>query len=95
MELKELILLYTTISGFYSYLPQIRLLLKCKSAKEFSFKTWAIWFINSSLYLLYLMLDDVNIYLKLTQILEVSLIGITAILVCYYKYIKVTKGEKL
>ncbi|MBO5389214.1 MAG: hypothetical protein J6A59_14005 [Lachnospiraceae bacterium] len=81
MEIKELILLYITIQGFVSYVPQIIRLIKTKSAEDCSITSWGIWLINSALYLLYLYLDNVNIWLKLSQLLEVLLIGTTTLLV--------------
>lgn len=36
MELKEIILLYITVTGFISYVPQIARLIKTKSADDCS-----------------------------------------------------------
>ena len=88
MEFKELILLYITIAGFISYTPQILRLLKTKSSDDCSIASWVIWNINSSLYLIYLLLENVNIWLKLSQLLEVILITITTILVILFRVIE-------
>lgn len=84
-ELKELILLYITIFGFISYLPQIAKMIKLKSSDDLSISSWLIWSVNSILYLVYLVLDNVNIWLKLSQLLEVLLIVSTLITICIYK----------
>lgn len=90
MRIKELILLYITVAGFVSYLPQILRLIKTKSAEDCSISSWCIWLLNSFLYWLYLYLDKVSIGLILSQLLEVMLIGITTILVIILR-IKETK----
>ena len=88
MELKEIILLYITITGFISYVPQIARLIKTKSADDCSISTWLMWVVNASLYLLYLYLENVNIWLKLTQLVEVVLISITALLIIVLRLIE-------
>lgn len=85
MELKELILLYITIVGFISYIPQIIRMIKQKSSRDVSVLTWAFWFVNSGLYLLYLCISDVTIWLILSQVLEVCLIGLTFFVVVVYR----------
>ena len=78
---KELILLYITIAGMISYVPQIVRLIKQKSAEDCSVLSWLIWLVNSGLYLLYLYLDKVGIWLKISQLIEVGLIGLTFIII--------------
>ena len=85
IEWKELILLYMTINGFISYMPQIIKCIKTKSSSDISISSWVIWSFNSILYLLYLILDKVNIWLKLSQVLEVMLIVSTLIIVIIYR----------
>ena len=82
---KELILLYITINGFISYFPQIVRILKNKSSEDVAISSWLIWTINSILYLLYLLLDNVGIWLILSQSLEVLLISSTLIVVVIYR----------
>ena len=85
IEWKELILLYITINGFISYIPQIIRCIKLKSSKDVSIGSWVFWTINSMLYLIYLILDNVNIWLKLSQLLEVLIIFSTLIVVLFYR----------
>lgn len=85
VSLKEIILLYITIQGFISYVPQIVKIAKTKSSKNISIASWLFWTANSALYLSYLVLDGVNIWLILSQLLEVVLIGTTLMLVLFYK----------
>lgn len=85
ISFKEIILLYITIQGFISYVPQIVKIAKTKSSEDVSIASWLFWTINSALYLLYLLLDKVNIWLILSQLLEVILIGTTLVFVIIYK----------
>ena len=78
-EWKEILLLYITATGFISYVPQIWRMIKRKSSDDVSVSTWVIWVINSSIYLMYLILSTENIWLILSQVLEVVLIGTTLI----------------
>lgn len=86
VEWKELILLYITINGFVSYIPQIIRCIKLKSSNDVSISSWVFWTINSTLYLVYLLLDNVNIWLILSQLLEVLIILSTLIVVLFYRY---------
>ena len=85
LDWKELILAYITASGFISYLPQIIKILKTKSVEDVATSSWAIWTLNSGLYLLYIILSEVTIWLILSQLLEVILVGTTFILVLIFK----------
>lgn len=85
VEWKELILLYITVNGFISYFPQIVRCIKTKSSNDVSISSWVIWSINSILYLTYLILDKVNIWLKLSQAMEVILIVTTLFVVLFYR----------
>lgn len=88
VELKELILLYITVNGFISYIPQIVKILKRRTSEGISISSWVLWTLNSSLYFLYLLLDGVGIWLILSQALEVFLIATTLLLVIIYRKIK-------
>lgn len=81
MLLKDYILVYITIAGFVSYIPQIVRLIKTKSAEDCSISSWLIWTFNSLLYFIYICLEGVSIELRISQLLEVILIGTTALLV--------------
>lgn len=85
IEWKELILLYITINGFISYIPQIIRCIKLKSSKDVSIGSWLFWTTNSMLYLIYLILDNVNIWLSLSQLLEVVIILSTLIVILFYR----------
>lgn len=85
IEWKELIILYITIAGFISYLPQIIRMIKTKSSEDISISTWLIWAMNSTLYLIYMQLSEVTIWLILSQVAEVVLIGLTTILVVVFR----------
>lgn len=82
---KELIILYITIAGFISYLPQIIRMIKTKSSEDISISSWLIWTMNSVLYLVYIQLSEVTIWLILSQVVEVVLIGLTTILVIIFR----------
>ena len=88
LEWKELILLYITINGFISYIPQIIRCIKTKSSNDVSISSWVFWTINSALYLIYLLLDNVSIWLKLSQLLEVIIIFTTLIVVIVFRWRK-------
>ena len=88
VELKELLLLYITVTGFVSYLPQIIKMIKRKSSDDVSIGTWVIWAINSSIYLLYLILSSENIWLVLSQSLEVLLVFATLITIIAVRLLK-------
>lgn len=81
INFKELILLYITIVGFVAYVPQIVKLIKDKNADGCSILTWLFWLTNSCLYLVYLLLSEVTIWLILSQVTEVLLIGVTFTLI--------------
>lgn len=85
IEWKELIILYITIAGFISYLPQIIRMIKTKSSEDISISSWLIWTMNSVLYLIYIQLSEVTIWLILSQVVEVVLIGLTTILVIVFR----------
>lgn len=85
---KELLLLYITIMGFVSYVPQIIKTCKTRSSKDCSISSWSIWSLNSFAYLLYLILSTENIWLILSQVLEFVLIFGTFLLVILFR-----KGE--
>lgn len=84
-NVKELILLYITIVGFISYIPQIVRLIRQKSSEDVSVITWFIRSINSALYLLYLYLSNVTKWLMLSQLLEVLLITVTLLTVLFFR----------
>ena len=86
IDLKEIILLYITIVGFISYVPQIIRLIKKQSSHEHSVVTWAFWFTNSGLYLLYLHLSGVTKWLIISQIIEVGLIGLTFLVILFFRF---------
>ena len=85
IDYKELLLLYVTIQGFISYMPQISKIIKTRSSRDISISTWLMWFISSTIYLVYLLLDGVGIWLILAQLLEVILIAVTLFVVVLYK----------
>ena len=86
IDFKEIILLYITIVGFISYVPQIIKLIKQKSAAEHSILTWVFWSTNSALYLLYLYMSEVTSWLIVSQLIEVVLICLTFLVILYYKF---------
>lgn len=86
IDFKEIILLYITIAGFISYVPQIIKLIKKKSSAEHSSLTWVFWFTNSALYLLYLYMSEVTSWLIISQLIEVGLIGLTFMVILFYKF---------
>lgn len=81
MEFKELLLLYLTIQGFASYLPQIVRLIVRKSSEDVSVGSWFLWSSNSVIYLIYLIMSTENVWLVLSQTLEVILIGSPLVLI--------------
>ena len=85
-EVKELILVYITIAGFVAYIPQIVRLIKQKSAEDHSIITWLFWLTNSGLYLWYLYLDKVGTWLRISQWIEVGLIGITFLIIVFLRF---------
>lgn len=85
-DTKELILIYITIVGFISYIPQIVRLIKQKSSEDVSVVTWVIWTVNSALYLLYLHLSEVTKWLIFSQTVEVILIFITLLTVLFFRF---------
>lgn len=85
IEFKELLLLYITVQGFISYVPQIAKIIKTRSSKDISISSWMMWLINSTIYLIYLLLEGVGIWLILSQLLEVTLIAVTVFVVILYK----------
>lgn len=86
IDFKEIILLYITIVGFISYVPQIIKLIKQKSATEHSILTQVFWSTNSALYLLYLYMSEVTSWLIVSQLIEVALICLTFLVILYYKF---------
>lgn len=82
IKAKELLLFYITVQGFISYIPQIIKLIKRKSADDIALSTYIIRAINSTLYLLYIVLDNCGVFLIISQALEVMLIGITTVVAC-------------
>ena len=82
VEIKELLLLYITIQGFISYIPQIVKLIRRKTADDIALSTYIIWTINSSAFLIYIILDGCGIYLILSQVFEVILVGSTTLIAC-------------
>ena len=85
LDVKELILLYITITGFVAYIPQIVRLIKEKSSEDMSITTWVMWTINSGLYLLYLYLSKVTGWLVISQLIELSLIGLTLLVILFFR----------
>ena len=91
---KEIILLYITIVGIMSYMPQIFKMIKTKRSDDLSVWTWVIWTVNSSLYLLYLILERVGFWLLLSQTFEVTLITTTLIVILIFRKSKNIKNKK-
>lgn len=85
VAVKELLLLYITLMGFASYVPQIIKIRKTRSSKDCSISSWFIWSLNSFVYLLYLILSTENIWLILSQALEFVLIFGTFLLVVIFR----------
>lgn len=85
IEYKEILLGYITIVGFISYIPQIVRLIKQRSSEDISILTWVFWTTNSALYWLYLYLSEVNKYLLISQLIEVSLITLTMLVALYFR----------
>lgn len=86
IDTKEIILLYITLSGFVSYIPQVIRLIKQKSSEDMSVTTWVIWTINSSLYLLYLYLSKVTGWLIISQLIELCLIALTLLTILFFRF---------
>lgn len=95
LEFKEIILAYITLVGFISYFPQIVRMIKQRSSKNMSIITWLMWMGNAALYLLYLILSDVNKWLIASQVLEVVLIALTLITVLFFRVYRKSKDEKV
>lgn len=77
---KDFILVYLTIWGIFSYIPQIIKVIRNKSSEDISITTWFIWSMNAVLYLIYLILADVELKLILMQCLDIFFI-VTTLLV--------------
>ena len=77
LQFKELLLFYITLSGFVSYVPQIVRICTRKSSEDVSISSWTLWTLNSIIYLAYLLLSSENIWLLMSQLLEVLLISTT------------------